>query len=250
LSNDWNKFNPIAINRMAAIPEGNGYKLANAFSYDTKEWHIKNSKYIIYHFPVVKYYSDSLDILNNQFCENLIMRFGFKKPPQIELYVVDGVHEVGKLLGYDYYIYGNANGKSINNMIISGNKSIYYPHEIVHQFVNVNPKRNILLNEGFATYLGGNGGKQYKQLLKDYAKEYKFLKLDFEEACKGDKLNFYPLGAIIVDIIQSDYGDKKLIELMDEQTYSLDDLFAAIQKVTGLSKVRFLEKFNDKINNN
>jgi hypothetical protein len=116
LSDEWIKFNPVAITRIAAIPEGKSYKLANAYTYDVKDWHLKNSKYIVYHYPLDTYYSDSLNLLNNQFCDNLIKRFGFKKPSMIELYSVDGVHEVGKLLGYDYYIYGNADGKSLNNI--------------------------------------------------------------------------------------------------------------------------------------
>jgi hypothetical protein len=246
LANDsvYAPFNPIAIVRLAAIKENNDFKLANAYPYLTENWFHKKGQSINYHFPKQEYYSDSLNTLNEEFIAKLCSLFNFKTPNNIEIFAVDGVHELGKLLGYDYYIYGYASGRAINNLILSGNKSVYYPHEIAHQVLPKNKQRNHLLEEGFATYYGGTGGVPYQQKVKEFSKKYTDLKLSFETAATGEQLNNYPLGAIIVDIMVNDFGYKKTALLLQSSTLSNDELFTEIQKLTGLNKQQFIKKID------
>ncbi|MBI2418968.1 MAG: hypothetical protein HYV28_13920 [Ignavibacteriales bacterium] len=78
LGKKYERFNPLAMHRYYVIKEANNWKMANALFYDTKNWIVKESEFIRYHFPFASYYSDSLANLNEQFCKALMRRFKWK----------------------------------------------------------------------------------------------------------------------------------------------------------------------------
>lgn len=240
--------NPLMMNRYYVIKEGGKWKMANALPYDTKHWMVKDGKFIRYHYQVPEYYSDSLAAVNDEFCSYLMERFHTAPPPKIELYAVNGKHEVGKLLGYDYYFQGYAEAKSIQNIIISGNKSIYYPHEIAHQFFPKPAGRGTLVDEGLATWLGGSIGKSFKQLAKNYANDYRKIQgMTFSSASLCEVLNCYPLGAIVLDMVQKEAGDPGVIQFINLRSVTLPELYSAIYQVTGWDEKLFNQKFEEYI---
>ncbi|HEY4650165.1 MAG TPA: hypothetical protein VIG72_02075 [Pontibacter sp.] len=244
----WQKFNPILIHRYYAVKEGEDWKLANAITYDTEDWKTISTKYIDFHFSRSKYYSDTLAALSNSFCDTIIKRFNFTPPTQkVAYYVADGVHEVGRLLGYDHYIYGFAYGKTIENIIISGNGTVYYPHELVHQFSNNHPERGGIIEEGFATWLGGSMGKSYDELARQYASEYRSNRgASFEWAWQCP-INCYPFAAIIFDLLHEYTGDKGVAAFLKLPSRNVEETYSAIRKVTGWNKKEFLRKWATKM---
>ncbi|NBC58202.1 MAG: hypothetical protein GVY05_07975 [Bacteroidetes bacterium] len=96
----------------------------------------------------------------------------------IEFYSVviyEDTVSLSKSLGYEYrdgmYGSGNIGGMfiSYDNLILSGNGSAFYPHEIVHLYVDkLNYETHNLISEGFATFLGGSLGYNYEYHVQNF----------------------------------------------------------------------------------
>lgn len=241
-------FNPPVIQRYYAIMDKGKWKLANAYSYDLKNWHRRETKYINYHFPRKSMFSEELAEKSNRFCDSIICRFDF--PPlekKIEYYVCNGEFEVGEILGYDYYIYGWALGKTIQDKIISGNGTVYYPHELVH-FIDDDPtNRGRNITEGFATWLGGSAGKSFPKLASIFAKEYLAVDTASFTWAWDSKLNKYALGALIIDMVFDEVGDKGVLEFMKMPNKNAEETRNSIQEICGWSRQKFSKKWNQKL---
>ena len=245
----WQKYNPIAITRYYAIKEHNEWKLANAIFFDTKNWFQETARYVTYHFINQELFNDTLAKNADDFCDSIITRFQFQQPEPIEFYIVNGGHEVGQLLGYDHYIYGYAEGKGINNIVISGRFEANYLHELVHQLMPKNKERNWLVNEGIPVWLAGSMGKTYNELAFEYAIDY--LKADsasFGWAMECH-INCYPFFGLVIDLIQEKEGDEGLKKLMMANTNTEDRLYEAIFQITGWRKETLWKEFEIKIKN-
>lgn len=244
----WDKFNPIFIHRYYAIHENSRWKLANALFYDTKHWQSYDTEKICFHFNSNESFSKTLADTSNAFCDSVITRFDFSPlMAKIDFYVVDGVHEVGHLLGYDHYIYGFAFGKSIENIIISGNKTVYYPHELVHQIVKKENLGSNFIEEGFATWLGGSMGNAYHDVAKDFSQHYlTTANSNFEWAFECN-ISCYAFAAIIIDLIHDYYGDNGVKELIKLPSNNKEELLRSIEKTTGWDTKSFLQKWDTKI---
>lgn len=240
-------YNPIAITRYYAIKEKDEWKLANALFFDTKDWFLNDTKYIQYHFQNKNLFDDSLAKKAELFCDSLIERFKLDKPAKIHFYIVDGVHEVGQLLGFDHYIWGFAYGKAINNFIISGDFENNCLHELVHQLMPKNENRHWLVDEGVPVWLAGSMGKTYQELSQSYAEEYlENESASFEWALECP-INCYPFFAIVIDLIHEQTGDTGIVELMNADTENLTKLYEVIFELTDWTKQVLWEKFDEKI---
>ncbi|TCP24820.1 hypothetical protein EV195_105251 [Tenacibaculum skagerrakense] len=75
---------------------------------------------------------------------------------------------------YAIYIPGQTGGVADinNNIVYAGNNSEYYPHELVHLYTfKMYPDGyHFWLNEGFATYIGGSGGKSLDWHIEKFRK--------------------------------------------------------------------------------
>lgn len=244
----YNAYNPGLIQRYYAIRENGEWRLANAFTYDLSNWQTVETKHINYHFPRKELYSKELAKKANDFCDSIIKRFNYPELDQkIEYYICTGETEVGEVLGFDYYIFGWALGKTIQNKIISGNGTVYYPHEFVH-FIDEDPAgRGRWISEGFATWLGGSVGKSYEELAKEFANEYVGIDTASYNWAWNCQLNCYTLGALLIDIVHDTKGDDGVLEFMQQPTNNADETMSAIQKVCGWNKKTFKRKWSQKI---
>lgn len=247
-SKDLAKFNPPMIQRYYAILENGEWKLANAFTYDFGAWHTAETKYINYHFPTKSLYNEELAEKANRFCDSIICRFDFSPlEEKIEYYICNGELEVGEILGYDHYIYGWAAGKTIQNKIISGNGTVYYPHEFVH-FIDDDPEpRGHNISEGFASWLGGSMEKSYPQLANAFADEYlNSPNASFAWAWES-KLSKYALGALIIDMVFDKKGDKGVLEFMNLPSHNAEESQSSVEEICGWSSEVFTKKWNRKV---
>lgn len=88
------------------------------------------------------------------------------KPIPIMYYSCINPVEVFQIKGYDYntlmYVDKSGGLNEPGDIVISGNNSDYYMHEITHIYIaHLFPSINSFLNEGFATLIGGSGKFNY-----------------------------------------------------------------------------------------
>lgn len=244
----YQPYNPVLIHRYYAILENDTWKLANAYTFDLEHWHQKTIEFITYFFEKEEYFKPNEVQKSIKFCDSISKRFNLSKPEkQIQYYITDGPHNVGKILGYDYYIYGWANGKVIQDKIISGNKSAYYPHEFVHILFPENKRRGLIVNEGLATWLGGSMNNNYAQLRKTYCENYLKAGITSIDEAFEAKLNYYAFGALLIELVYDAKGDEGVLEFINLKTESKEDILLAFKTVTGWSRGTLRKNWKQKI---
>ncbi len=233
LGAEYSLYNPLAIMVYAAVKENGQWKMANILPYKTANWNKAQLGYITFYRPSHKVDNQLAMQQSIKFCDSICQYYDLDEPSPFSIYTVNGTHELGQLIGYDYYIYGNAEGKSINNIVISGNGNPYYPHEFIHQIWPQNDKRNRLLNEGIATWLGGSMNQDFKDLAKSFSvNALEKVDASFEKSLEDHSLNFYTQGAILCDLIHHYCGIKKLKLLLEKDTSDNDKLMQALLEIT------------------
>gem|GEM_PF-5677464 len=137
-----------------------------------------------------------------------------------------------RFLGYDYhdamYLNNSYGGMFIpwDNLILSANNSVFYPHEIVHLYVNeLNLDTHDIVNEGVATFLGGSLGNDYSyhvQNLKSYVNlkninltEF-FMNTENYNTLVSKNSSFqYSFGAFLSHLAYQNNGKEDLINLLN-----------------------------------
>jgi hypothetical protein len=157
--------NILCIANVFAKKENGEYKLFNALPINRdKEWNHKKAGYIDYYFPF--YHSfDSVKAENqNTFMIEVCKNFGVQIK-QVEYYFADDFNEIERLRGFDYEMGTSGKlkpqGKSDYDKVYCGGMGEYYPHELIHIFINpYYPNCHNWVLEGLATFLGGSRGEE------------------------------------------------------------------------------------------
>lgn len=156
----------LAIVDIWAIHTSKGLKLSNAIFQNLKKgWNNKTVGYIHFHYPHYHSFNALLAEKQNTFItEKLPAIFG-TEPDTVHFYFADTFEEIQQLKGFNYIVGLSGSvkpsGKAAhNNWCYSGGTGEYYPHELVHLFVDdLYPGKHAWTSEGLATYLGGSRGK-------------------------------------------------------------------------------------------
>lgn len=93
------------------------------------------------------------------------MEFTFPDWEPFDFYITRSGDELGRLLNFDFFAAGYTTGIGLHDeerILLSGIGSEYYPHEFIHLIVP-EFKRHVLLEEGFATWKGGQDGKTFEE---------------------------------------------------------------------------------------
>ncbi len=159
LEGAYRQSNPWCITKLYAVKENSEWRLENALPVITEKWNKKTMGKITFIYPQHHKFSNDLATKANQFCNELSKEFKFPEWKPFEFYITESADEMGKLLNFDFYAAGYTTGIGENDkrILFSGMGSEYYPHEFVHLIL---PKfdRHGLIEEGFATWRGGQGG--------------------------------------------------------------------------------------------
>ena len=96
-----------------------------------------------------------------------LCKFLHTKAIAITYYSCVAPKEVFELKGFDYHpmMYVDTSGgfSQMKDIVLSGNNSEYYAHEIAHLYTaHLFPAIKPFFNEGFATYVGGSGKYNYE----------------------------------------------------------------------------------------
>ncbi len=160
----YRESNPWCITKLYAVKENGEWKLINALPVITEKWNKKTIGKITFAYPQTHNFNNDLATKANQFCSELSQEFKFQEWQPFEFYITENADEMGQLLNFDFYFAGITTGIGDNDkrILLSGSGSEYYPHEFVHLIL---PKfhRHGLIEEGFATWKGGQGGKTFEE---------------------------------------------------------------------------------------
>lgn len=164
--------NPWCITKLYAVKENGEWRLKNALPVITEKWDQKTIGKITFIYPQHHKFNTSLATKANQFCNELAKEFNFPEWKPFDFYITESGDEMGKLLNFDLYAAGYTTGIGMNDkrILLSGMGSEYYPHEFVHLIL---PEfdRHGLIEEGFATWKGGQRGKTFEESAELLANE-------------------------------------------------------------------------------
>ena len=156
-------------------------------------------------------------------------------------------------LGYDYhhamYMNEGIGGVylSYDNLILSGNGSAFYPHEMVHLYVNkLDFEVNDMINEGFATFLGGSIGHDYIYHIKNLKKYSSENKINLtHNITNRNKYNIlvgksssfkYAFGAFLCHVVFKHKGRNGILKLLNSGK-SGQELKSTILKTLNLEEI-------------
>ena len=236
----YKKSNPWCITKFYAVKENSQWKLKNAFSILTQSWIRKTIGKITFIYPPEHQFNEILANKANKFCDSITLKFQLPAWKAFDFYITKSGDELGKLLGFDFFFTGYTTGMGMNDerILLSGSDSEWYPHEFVH-FVVDNKKRHGIINEGFATWLGGTMEKTFEERAKILA----------QQLAKNDKVTFddilnkkwgwqfaayYSAGAILCKLVYDKGGVAALKKLL----YTSPDNDKLIQTICEIFKLK------------
>lgn len=154
--------------------------------------------------------------------------------------------ELFEVKGFDYnpmmYVSKVGGLAEYGNIILSGNNSEIYTHEIIHIYtLNLFPNKHPFFDEGLATYLSGSGTFDYswhKEKFKRFIQKNPDFKIENYMDDLYERLYFeeetsipYLIAAVVCERTIRLYGKEKYFEILNSQ----DNLWTSLEKV-GLTK--------------
>jgi len=236
LEGEYRKSNPWCITKLYAINENGKWKLKNALPIITEDWTKKTIGEITFIYPPNHTFDEDLAKKASQFCNEISEEFLFPQWQPFDFYITNSGDELGKLLNFDFSFAGYTTGIGMNEnrMLLSGLGSEFYPHEFIHLIVPT-LDRHGLIEEGFATWKGGQGGKTFEESASHLANE-----IDLNQTVTFTDVlvkkwgwqyaAFYTTGAIFFKVAYDKGGIvlvKKLLETPNER----DELIQTICSV-------------------
>lgn len=218
-----------AIYNVVAIKINDDIFFSKYLNYFTRNWTIKKVENITYIISPTRSFNIEEAFKQKKEIKKLSEFFSIEEF-SITYFSTVSPEEVFRLKGFDYHpmMYVDKSGGFAEefNIVISGNNSEYYNHEVAHLFISkAFTKLDSFFNEGLATYLGGSGKFDYlwqKNKLKEFLKEnpkYDFFEhLDIYERFYFQEETPIPYlaSAIICEMIIEKYGKEKLFEVLRE----------------------------------
>lgn len=220
LEGEYRKSNPWAIQKIYAVRENNQWRLKNSLPIITNHWNRKTIGKITFIYPPDHKFNEALALKANEFCTRKGDEFKFPDWEPFDYYITQSGDELGRLLNFDFFGAGYTTGIGLNEarILLSGFGSEYYPHEFIHLIV---PKfdRHGLIEEGFATWQGGQAGKTFEESASLFANELSkndtvtFLDV-LNKQWGWQYAAFYTTGAILCNSAYKKGGVKLVNELL------------------------------------
>lgn len=192
----------------------------------------------------------------NAFCEEMGTMFDVK-PFEIDYFVSNTSREITEIWGYEYmdrmYRPEQTGGVALisQNLVLAGNNSEYYPHEVVHLFA-YNAANNLpyfWINEGIATFFAGSSERSFEWHFNEL-KEFHKTNPNFDYVNSDTLVDFdlpngkhktdlrYILGAIIIQEIYKKEGVNGIKEALKIGN-SKSDMFLFTKKKLNVDEKNF-----------
>lgn len=244
--------NPWCSLRVYAELENGVWKLRNALPVLTENWKRKEIGKITFIYPYNHTFNEELARKSVDFCDSIAQVFNFPDWKPFEYYITHSRDELGTLLGFDYFFAGITTGIGYpkNGLLFSGFGTEWYPHELVHMIVESQKDRHQMINEGFATWLGGQKGKSFEENLLDLAKVLS----TNDTLTFDDILNnrvwipgaYYTTGAVLCEMMY-EKGGASAIKFILDSVNNNSELYESIVKILGIKKEDFNKAWRKKV---
>jgi hypothetical protein len=224
------------------------YYFYNTIDYNTRLYNIKQVGNIKYIYP------NKLDELKakkmDDFNTSIARKFSIK-PLKITYYKSENPEQLFKILGFDYIenmYYSLSGGLAYqwNNTLFAGNNSELYEHEAVHFYTSILFKNKTrVVDEGYATYIGGSGGLNLDELAV-LARKYISnnssvdiceLSTDFKTRLEGGVPITYILSALVCRDIEEKFGVEGTKKMFTPKAE--DDYFTTLKRINGVEREEF-----------
>ena len=242
------------IHIVSAIKENNSWRLQNHFVKETANWKTYDFGLIQYHTSPDFKFNETDAKKAKDFIEEIVQLFDLEQNIEIDYYLAKDIDELGRLQGFDYYFTGITTGRTMNNYIFS-TFGEFYAHEFIHQLLKSEYKRNFILEEGLAEFLGTK--KQFpekyfnwiKNLVADifaFSEDYSLENLFAHKATWRGYPYRYPFGALLCEVIYEKKGLTGIKALAYSNTE--DDLLEMVSDILEINQDEFEEVFLDFLN--
>ena len=241
---DSNAISTLAITEVAAVKHNGKIKLCNILPFNTAKWQREKVGSITFIFPKSHKFNRILAKRLSNFVDSLAAIWNLKTKPT-EYYFADDFDVVAKALGLDYRM-GEGNKVQprgftdvINGLVYAGGSNEWFPHEFVHIYINpLYPDANSYFLEGYATLMGGTGGKSFEwniNKVNNYLKKHPEM-----SALNYTGLNYftgpeYTIGALLCKMAL-DKGGLNLLKKLMSYGKGENNLYKAIKDVFNIDK--------------
>lgn len=221
IEGDYRKYNPWSITKLYAVKENDEWKLKNARLIITQNWNRKTIGKITFIYSPSHTFDEALAQKSNRFCDSIATKFQFADWKPFDFYITSSADEMGRLLNFDYFYAGYTTGKGLNDerILLSGLNSEWYPHEFIHLIVE-HKKRHLLIEEGFARWIGGSQNKPFEEyaaiLAENLAKDDTVTFDNIMDQKWGWQFTaYYTMGSVICKMVYEKGGISNLKILLD-----------------------------------
>jgi len=232
-----------------------GFKLSSSTQYHRKIWDKRIIDNVTYYIHPEHKFNEVEAKKMSKFNDSISSLFEIP-PLKFDYFTSNYSREIVQVLGHDYMprMYRPEQTGGIadinNNIIYAGNNSEYYPHELVHLYINekANNYRHFLIEEGIATLFGGSSGyslEWHLRKLNEFLSENPEYNLDTIDKLKTDIPNGeyltdfrYVVGGLICKNIYDKEGMEGLFNAM-ESGRTNKDFYNLVLKKLDVKKENF-----------
>lgn len=234
-----------SIYNIIATKVNNKIVLSRYQDFVLESWKHHQAQSISYYISPLKKINE-IEITKQQKDIEMLCDFFNTKPILLTYISCVNPKELFEVKGFDYnpmmYVSKVGGLAEYGNIILSGNNSEIYTHEIIHIYtMNLFPNKNPFFDEGLATFLSGSGTFDYswhKNKFKRFLQENPSFKIEEHTDDLYERLYFeketsipYLIAAVVCERTIKLYGKEKYFEILN----SKDDLWVSLNKV-GLTK--------------
>jgi len=236
--------------------ENDGFKLANYLPYLTANWKKLKTGYITFYYPPGYPLNENDAKRGEQFLKKMCVTFDIPERP-FSFYVAKDCEQMHNLVGIESYLEGIDQTTcgcidDKNDIIYSGGKGFYYPHELVHVVNQHFPKAHSIFLIGISGLYGGHFGKPlswHQKRIADYIEQHEGEKIDFLSFHLDEHTGpEYVIGGIFCLEAIKQGGIPKLKKLFSYGKND-EDFYTAIAKEFGIPKDKvnayIIEKLKD-----
>ncbi len=245
----------LCIMNVYAKRDNGKFKLYNARNIILeKDWTTQTVGYLKYYYPSNHMFDEDKALKQNLFITNTLPELFGCTPDTVNYYFAETRKQLDELKGFEFNVGGSGtekpSGKTIGNTVYTTGTDEYYPHELVHVFIN--PMYSDMHNwaaEGIATYLGGSRGQSLRWHINrtsDYLSQH--LEIDLSNMLDLQTMDEYTdyryvLGGAIIQLIHDKENCKGVKEFLSEATNDNKSYYAAIEKHLGWKQNEINKKF-------
>lgn len=201
----------IALTRVYAIQEDGRWVFSNALPRLTSDWTQEVVGAITYVHPPSHAFDRSRAQRARVFIDSLAAEFELDSPEPFTYYLATSPEELHRIMGVDWTFGRLGHGYAIpwNRLLLVGDVTFREEnrHELVHYVLaplTSTGRTHSMLSEGAATWLGGSVGRDFPELIREYAR---FLELrpevDLDSILEANDpdMGWSPGGAILLQMV-------------------------------------------------